>query len=111
MYYQVKNSSKSLSFECFESNFAVEKDDIQDIQAENHWNPPDKSIFYQKWDVFNLSHSKFEFPGNARNISGIPVPRKLKLSGKFPTLLETNAQEQQQQDFKYVKVRATWARA
>jgi len=49
-----------------ESNFAVEKDDIQDIQAENHWNLPEKCIFYQKWDVLDLLYSKFEFSGNSR---------------------------------------------
>ena len=40
IYYQVKNSSISLILGffsyCLESKFAVEKDDIQDIQTENH---------------------------------------------------------------------------
>ena len=75
IYYQVKNSSISLILGffsyCLESKFAVEKDDIQDIQTENHWNSPEKCIFYQKWDVFDLLYSKFEFPGNSREIPGM----------------------------------------
>jgi len=52
---------------------------IQDIQTENHWNSPGKCNFYQKWDFFMYYIANLLFPG-------IPVPGKLQLSGKFPTL-------------------------
>ena len=65
MYCQVK---KVLDiFYCLESNFAVEKDDIQDM-----------GFFY-------LLYSKFEFPGNSREIeiSGeIPNPNCISLTNQ-----------------------------